>query len=130
MCNLVKLTSDYALSPDEAKNMVVQSLDSDKAVNIEVIDLSVHSYIADYMIVATGSSTRQVVALAEKLKLRFNLEGLKDVQVEGAAQGDWVIVDAGDIIIHIFREEVREYYGIEKMWSLTQPIDFQDGARV
>jgi ribosome-associated protein len=110
--------------------MVVQSLDSDKAVNIEVIDLSVHSYIADYMIVATGSSTRQVVALAEKLKLRFNLEGLKDVQVEGATQGDWVIVDAGDIIIHIFREEVREYYGIEKMWSLTQPIDFQDGARV
>ena len=122
MCNLVKLTSDYALSPDEAKDMVVQALDSDKAVDIEVI--------ADYMVVATGSSTRQVVALAEKLKLRFNLEGLKDVQIEGAAQGDWVIVDAGDIIIHLFRQEVREYYGIEKMWSLTQPIDFQDGVRV
>ncbi|MEC7577106.1 MAG: ribosome silencing factor [Pseudomonadota bacterium] len=120
-------TSDFALTPEETKQLVVQTLDSDKAEDIEVINLSSQSSIADYMIVASGRSTRQVVALAEKLKIRLGLEGIKDITIEGAGQGDWVILDAGDIIVHLFRPEVREYYGIEKMWSLTQPIEFHDG---
>ena len=120
-------TSEFALTPEETKQLVVQTLDSDKAEDIEVINLSSQSSIADYMIVASGRSTRQVVALAEKLKIRLGLEGIKDITIEGAGQGDWVILDAGDIIVHLFRPEVREYYGIEKMWSLTQPIEFHDG---
>ncbi|MAH06405.1 MAG: ribosome silencing factor [Alphaproteobacteria bacterium] len=120
-------TSDFTLTPEETKQLVVQTLDSDKAEDIEVINLSSQSSIADYMIVASGRSTRQVVALAEKLKIRLGLEGIKDITIEGAGQGDWVILDAGDIIVHLFRPEVREYYGIEKMWSLTQPIEFHDG---
>lgn len=125
---MANFSSDYALSPEETKEMVVQALDADKAEDIEVINLSSQSSMADYMIVASGRSTRQVVSLADKLKLRLNLEGIKDIKVEGAPQGDWVILDAGDIIVHIFRPEVREYYGIEKMWSIAQPIDLQDGA--
>ncbi len=121
-------TSDFALTPEETKQLVVQTLDSDKAEDIEIINLSSHSYIADYMVIATGRSTRQVVALAEKLKIRLGLEGIKEVTIEGADQGDWVILDAGDIIVHLFRPEVREYYGIEKMWGLTQPIEFKDGG--
>tara|TARA_B100000073_G_scaffold347677_1_gene362825 strand:+ start:4685 stop:5068 length:384 start_codon:yes stop_codon:yes gene_type:complete len=124
---LTHYTSDFTLTPEETKQLVVQTLDSDKAEDIEVINLSSQSSIADYMIVASGRSTRQVVALAEKLKIRLGLEGIKDITIEGAGQGDWVILDAGDIIVHLFRPEVREYYGIEKMWSLTQPIEFHDG---
>ena len=122
-------TGDYALSPEETKELVIQTLDSDKAEDIEAIDLSNQSSIADYMIVASGRSTRQVVALAEKLKIRLNLEGIRDIKLEGVSQGDWVILDAGDIIVHLFRPEVREYYGIEKMWGLSQPISFQNSAQ-
>ncbi len=68
------------------------------------------------MIVATGRSTRQVIALAEKLKERLETRGVKEIRLEGVNQGDWVILDAGDIIVHIFRPEVREFYKIEKMW--------------
>ncbi len=123
---MTNYSGDYALSPEEIKQLVVQALDSDKAEDIEVITLPAQTSIADYMVVASGRSTRQVVALAEKLKIRLNLEGIEDVKIEGTEQGDWVIVDAGDIIIHLFRPEVREYYGIEKMWSLNQPIEFRD----
>lgn len=123
---MTNYTGDYALGPEEIKQLVVQALDSDKAEDIEVIALPAHTSIADYMVVASGRSTRQVVALAEKLKIRLNLEGIHGIKIEGTQQGDWVIVDAGDIIIHLFRPEVRAYYGIEKMWSLNQPIAFQE----
>jgi ribosome-associated protein len=68
------------------------------------------------MIVASGTSTRQVVAISEKLKERLETRGVKNIRVEGINQGDWVVLDAGDIIVHIFRPEVREFYNIEKMW--------------
>lgn len=130
MHSLTHYTSDYNLTPKETLDLVVQGLDADKAEEIEVINLSSQSSIADYIVVASGRSTRQVVALADKLKLRLGMKGVKDITIEGASQGDWVVVDAGDIIVHLFRPEVREYYGIEKMWSLTQPIDMHDSASV
>jgi ribosome-associated protein len=68
------------------------------------------------MIIATGRSSRQVSALAGKLRDRLKMSGVREVRVEGAGEGDWVIVDAGDIIIHIFRPEVRQFYSLEKMW--------------
>lgn len=80
------------------------------------------------MIVATGRSSRQVAALASRLEERLRARGLKNVRIEGMAEGNWVIVDAGDIVVHLFRPEVREFYGIEKMWrSPFQPVELVGG---
>ena len=76
------------------------------------------SALADYIIVASGTSSTQTKRISEKLKDRLNARGFKDVRIEGAAQGDWVVVDVGDIVIHLFRPEVREFYNIEKMWTM------------
>ena len=75
------------------------------------------------MIVASGRSSRQVGALAEKLRDRLKAMGVENVRLEGMTNCDWVIVDAGDVIIHLFRPEVREFYNIEKMWRMQQPVD-------
>lgn len=93
------------------------SLDDSKAEDIVVIDLEGKSSISDYMIIASGRSTRQVSAMAEHLIEKLKSVGVKGISVEGLAQGDWVLIDAGDIIVHLFRPEVREFYGLEKMWG-------------
>lgn len=110
------------------KDLIVQSLDSDKALDIEVIDLSGQSALADFIVVASGTSTRQVVSMAEKLEERLHVRGHAGIRTEGKAQGNWVVVDAGDIIIHIFRPEVREFYNIEKMWSVPAVGDAKNGG--
>jgi ribosome-associated protein len=110
------------LSPSDIKNLVEQSLDADKASDIVTIDLKDQNSIADYMIVASGTSSRHVAALAEKLKDRLEIRGLKGVRIEGIAQADWVAIDAGDVMVHIFRPEVRSFYNIEKMWSPIQHL--------
>ncbi|MCD8497155.1 MAG: ribosome silencing factor [Alphaproteobacteria bacterium] len=79
------------------------------------------SGLADYMIVASGTSSRHVAALAEKLKDRLEGRGVKGIKIEGLSQADWVAIDAGDVLVHIFRPEVREFYNIEKMWTTYQP---------
>ena len=86
--------------------------------------------MADYMVVASGTSSRQVQALAEHLMARLKSRGLRGIAPEGLKQGDWVLIDAGDVIVHIFRPEVRTFYGLEKMWgvSLDTP-DRSTGAR-
>ena len=99
------------------KALIEQSLDADKAVNIQTIDLKEQTAIADYMIVASGTSSRQVAALAEKLQERLKSLGMSNIHIEGKDQCNWVILDAGDIIVHLFRPEVREFYNIEKMWQ-------------
>lgn len=101
--------------------MVVKSLDDDKARDAVVIELSGKSDIADYLVIASGTSGRQVVAIADHLRERLKQSGMKKVTAEGAAQGDWVLVDAGDVIVHLFRPEVRAFYNIEKMWGATLP---------
>lgn len=107
-------------SPEQMKTIIEQSLDSDKALDIKTIDLRGQTAIADYMIVASGTSSRQVGALAEKLQERLKGVGVRDIRIEGKDQCNWVILDAGDIIVHLFRPEVREFYNIEKMWQ-THP---------
>lgn len=92
-------------------------LDDNKAEDIETIDLNGASPLADYMIIANGRSSRQVVGLAGKIKEKLIEYGIK-AKTEGTAQGDWVVVDCLDVIVHLFRPEVREFYGIEKMWRL------------
>ena len=110
-----------ALEPATLKDLIVQSLDDDKAVDIEVIDLNGQSALADYIVVASGTSSRQTVRLAEKLQERLAARGCRTLRAEGMAQGDWVILDTGDVIVHLFRPEVRAFYNIEEMWSMSLP---------
>lgn len=105
------------MSPYETKIFIEQSLDADKAMDISTIDLNGQSPLADYMIIASGTSSRHVTALAEKLRDRLAMRGVANIRTEGLGQSDWVVVDAGDVIIHIFRPELREFYNIEKMWN-------------
>ena len=88
-----------------------------KAKNIIRISLEKKSSIADFMIVCSGTSNRHVISLSNYLMEALKKENLNTLNVEGIRNGDWVLVDAGDIIIHLFRSEVREYYGLEKMWA-------------
>lgn len=98
-------------------DVVLNSLNDDKAEEIVTIDLRGKSQIADQMVVATGRSTRQVSAISEKLAERIKRALGISARIEGKAAGDWVLLDAGDVIVHIFRPEVREFYQIEKMWQ-------------
>ncbi len=109
------------MTPEEVKTLVVQSLDADKAEDIVSIELGDQTAIADYMVIASGTSSRHVNALAQKLKDRLAQRGVKQLKIEGISQADWVAIDAGDVVIHLFRPEVREFYSIEKMWGATQP---------
>lgn len=84
-----------------------------------VIELAGKSTIADYMVIASGRSSRQVVAMAEHLIRLLKGRGLIGVTPEGVRQGDWVLIDAGDVIVHLFRPEVREFYNLEKMWGVA-----------
>ena len=93
-------------------------MDADKAFEIVTIELDEQAALADYMVIASGTSSRHVSALAEKLKERLEIRGVKDVRLEGVAQSDWVAIDAGDVIVHLFRPEVRAFYNIEKMWAM------------
>jgi ribosome-associated protein len=95
---------------------VLSSLDRDGALDVVEIDLSGKSDMADFMVVASGRSTRHVAAVAEKLIERLKGEAGIAVRTEGRESPDWVLIDAGDVIVHIFRPEVRDYYQIEKMW--------------
>ncbi len=116
-------------SPEQLKAMIEESLDADKAEDIKTIDLKGQTAIADYMIVASGTSSRQVAALAEKLQDRLKAMGVKGVRIEGKDQCNWVVLDAGDIIVHLFRPEVRDFYNIEKMWQSHAPLqDVAGGA--
>ncbi len=93
------------------------SLDDDKAEDIVTIDLAGRSSIADAMIIATGRSSRQVAAMAEHLAERLAPHAGGRIETEGLPQADWVLIDAGDVIIHLFRPEVRAFYQLEKMWA-------------
>ena len=97
--------------------LITQSLEDDKAEDIVTLDVRGKSSIADAIIVATGRSARHVGALADHLMRKLKDAGVKEVRVEGLPQCDWVLVDAGDIVVHIFRPEVRGFYNIEKIWQ-------------
>ena len=95
---------------------ILGSLDDDQAQDVVQIDLRGKSEMADYRVVATGRSTRQVVSISEKLTDRLKQDHGVQSKIEGKDGGDWVLIDAGDVIIHVFRPEVREFYQLEKMW--------------
>jgi ribosome-associated protein len=103
--------------------LVLESLEEDKAEDVVSIDLTGKTPIADHMVVASGRSQRHVGAVADHLVRRMKEAGFGTSQVEGMKQGDWVLIDGGDVVIHVFRPEVREFYRLEKMWSADIPAD-------
>lgn len=105
-----KVTSDELLA------MILTQLDDDKAEEIIQIDLRGRSAFADFMIVCSGRSSRQVASISEKLADKLKADAGVLCKTEGKDQGDWVLIDAGDVIVHVFRPEVREFYQLEKMW--------------
>lgn len=102
-------------------DLVGKSLDDDKAEDVVVIDLRNKSSIADYMVIASGRSSRQVGAMAGHLREKLKNAGVRDTRLEGERVGDWVLVDGGDVIVHLFRPEIRSFYNLEKMWGAELP---------
>ncbi len=100
-------------------SLILDSLDQDKAEEVSSIDLRGKTTVADHMVIASGRSARQVASISEKLVERIKASGAK-TRVEGKEAGDWVLIDAGDVIVHVFRPEVRDFYQLEKMW-MTSP---------
>ncbi|MEJ2517548.1 MAG: ribosome silencing factor [Methyloceanibacter sp.] len=103
--------------------IVTDTLDGAKAEDVSVIDLEGKTSIGDYMVVASGRSQRHVGALADHLIKALKDAGYGRARVEGLPQGDWVLIDAGEVIVHLFRPEVREFYNLEKMWSADRPME-------
>jgi ribosome-associated protein len=97
--------------------LVLRRLDDDQAQDVVTIDLAGKSSIADHMIIASGRSTRQVAAIAQKLAEEIKKGGFGPVRLEGLPAADWVLIDAGDVVVHIFRPEVRSFYNLERMWA-------------
>jgi ribosome-associated protein len=131
-----KTASPVPASKEKATDqlaMTIESLEDGKAEDIITIDLEGKSSLGDYMIVASGRSHRHVASIADKLAKQLREAGYGRPRVEGTDNNDWVLVDAGTIIVHVFRPEVREFYNIEKMWLAARPednsgLDFEDGS--
>jgi ribosome-associated protein len=102
---------------DELHRLVLQSLDDDQAVEVVSIPLEGKSNIADFMVIASGRSSRQVASMATKLGERVKERFGKSVRIEGLPAADWVLIDADDVIVHLFRPEVRSFYNLERMWA-------------
>jgi ribosome-associated protein len=112
-----KVPSMNSDGTDPLLDLVLQQLDADQAQEVVTIDLEGKSSIADHMVIASGRSTRQVAAIAQKLAEKIKQAGFGPVKLEGLPAGDWVLLDAGDIIVHLFRPEVRSFYNLERMWA-------------
>jgi ribosome-associated protein len=110
-----------AYSSEDLLERILKSLDDDKAEDVVQIDLRGKSSIGDYMVVASGRSTRQVSAMAEKLVDKLKQDFGLYSKIEGKDTGDWVLIDTADVVVHIFRPEVREFYQLEKMWQPEAP---------
>ena len=111
------MTGAKTTDSDALLAAILKSLDDDKGEDIVQINLRGRSSIGDHMVIASGRSTRQVSAMAEKLADRLKQDHGIIARIEGKTAGDWVLIDAGDVIVHIFRPEVREFYQLEKMWQ-------------
>jgi ribosome-associated protein len=109
-------------TPAEILKIILARLDDQKAFNTVKIDLKGKTTIADFMVVTCGRSNRHVGAIADHLLEELDRHGISGVRVEGQPQCDWVLIDAGDVIVHVFRPEVREFYNLEKMWARPRAV--------
>ena len=105
----------------DLKKIIIKTLDSNKALDIVSIDLKDKSSIADYMIVASGTSSRHIQSLSEQVLEKFKTNGLKNSKIEGKDSAEWKLVDGIDIVVHIFNPEKRKFYELEKIWSELIP---------
>jgi len=110
--NLTKLAE-----PESLHALILQQLDDDQAQDVVSIPLEGKSSIADHMVIASGRSTRQVAAMANKLAEKVKQSGEPSPRIEGLPAADWVLIDAGDVVVHLFRPEVRSFYNLERMWG-------------
>lgn len=110
-------------------DIVRQALDDGKAQNVVSIDLKGKSDIADFMVIASGTSSRHASSLGHNLIKHLKLQSrlYQEVLVEGINEGNWVLIDAGDVVVHIFKPEIREHYNLEKMWSMETPVELVAG---
>jgi ribosome-associated protein len=106
-----------SLDAEALKSLIMASLDDDQAEEIVSIDLEGKSSVADYLIVASGRSARHVSAIADHILRKLKESGVGRARVEGLPNADWVLIDAGDVVAHIFRPEVRAFYAIERIWT-------------
>ena len=106
-----------AEDPASLHALVLKSLDDDQAQEVVSIPLEGKTAIADHMVIASGRSSRQVASMAQKLAERIKQAGFGNARIEGLPAADWVLVDAGDVVVHIFRPEVRSFYNLERMWA-------------
>ena len=114
------------LTPQDPRSLLAlieQSLDDDQAIDVTSLDLKGKTSIADYMVIASGRSHRHVRAMTDHLLRRLKECGAKGTSVEGETHSDWVLIDAGDVLVHLFRPEVREFYKLEKLWGELPPQD-------
>jgi ribosome-associated protein len=102
---------------EKLEKLILASLEDDKAEAIVSLDVAGRAAFADRMIIATGIADRQIAAIAQHLEEKLSKAGLKRVQIEGASGSDWVLIDAGDIVVHLFKPEARTLYGLERMWG-------------
>ena len=109
--------ADFDAEPGSLHELVLKSLDDDQGQEIVSISLAGKSSIADHMVIASGRSSRQVAAMAQKLGERVKKGGFGSARIEGLPAADWVLIDAGDVIVHLFRPEVRSFYNLERMWA-------------
>jgi ribosome-associated protein len=114
------------LQPDKLHELILQSLDDDQAQEVVSIPLQGKSSIADYMVVASGRSSRQVAAIAQKLAERIKKAG-RNARIEGLPSADWVLIDAEDVVVHLFRPEVRSFYNLERMWGFGDVPEVMNG---
>ena len=118
-----KASKTAILAVDDVLTTVTKSLEDSKAEELVTIDIKEKSALADYMVIASGRSNRHVGAIADHLLRELKNIGAGSAKVEGLQSADWVLIDTGDIIIHVFRPEVREFYALEKMWQVPASED-------
>lgn len=115
--SVTDMPTDIQADSGSLHAMILDQLDEDQALDVVSIPLEGKSSIADYMVIASGRSTRQVAAIANKLAERLKKEGYGSPRIEGLPAADWVLIDAGDVVVHLFRPEVRSFYNLERMWG-------------
>jgi ribosome-associated protein len=115
--------ASFRATPNRLLNVVLDTLENAKAEDVVCIEIKDKTSIGDQMVVASGRSQRHVGAIADHLITKLKDEGFGRARVEGLPHCDWVLIDAGDVIVHIFRPEVREFYNLEKMWSADRPTE-------
>lgn len=111
------LIDKQRLDPQALRDLAVSTLEDAKAQDIQVIDLAERSSFADYMIIASGTSSRQVKAMADRLVQRGKSRGIQPLGVEGSDEAEWVLVDLADVIVHVMQPQTRAFYNLEKLWS-------------